>query len=90
MPKLIEYISDFNGTNKGVLEHLIVTPLRVFEKKLFSFEINHLLFFFLQGMIDVFSKYVEMVETTIDLNRIRNHEYVIKPDYDKDLKGIEK
>lgn len=38
-------------------------------------------------MIDVFSKYIEMIETTIDLDRIRNHEYVIKPDYDKDLKG---
>jgi len=39
-------------------------------------------------MIDVFSKYIEMIETTIDLDRIRNHEYVIKPDYDIDLKGI--
>jgi DNA mismatch repair protein MSH2 len=39
-------------------------------------------------MIDIFSKYIEMIETTIDLNRIRNHEYVIKPDYDKDLKGL--
>ena len=38
-------------------------------------------------MINVFSKYIEMIETTIDLDRIRNHEYVIKPDYDKDLKG---
>lgn len=32
MPKLIEYISQFNGPNKGVLEHLIVDPLRVFTK----------------------------------------------------------
>jgi DNA mismatch repair protein MSH2 len=39
-------------------------------------------------MIDVFSKYIEMIETTIDLDRIRNHEYVIKPDYDKDLKSL--
>ena len=39
-------------------------------------------------MVDVFSKYIEMVETTIDLDRIRNHEYVIKPDYDKDLKSL--
>lgn len=39
-------------------------------------------------MIDVFSKYIEMVETTIDLSRISSHEYVIKPDYDKDLKGL--
>lgn len=38
-------------------------------------------------MIDVFSKYTEMIETTIDLDRIRNHEYVIKPDYDEDLKS---
>lgn len=44
--------------------------------------------FVIKEMIDVFSKYVEMVETTIDLDRIRNHEYVIKSDYDKDLKGL--
>ncbi len=39
-------------------------------------------------MIDVFSKYIEMIETTIDLDRIRHHEFVIKPNYDKDLKGF--
>ena len=38
-------------------------------------------------MIDVFNKYTEMIETTIDLDRIRNHEFVIKPDYDQDLKS---
>jgi hypothetical protein len=31
------------------------------------------------------SKYGEMVETTIDLNELDNHNYVIKPDYDKKL-----
>ncbi|CAF1022666.1 unnamed protein product [Adineta ricciae] len=65
MPKLLEYISEFNGPHKGVLDHLIVEPIR--------------------DMINVFSKYIEMIETTIDLDRIRNHEFVIKPDYDKDL-----
>ncbi|CAF1998318.1 unnamed protein product [Rotaria magnacalcarata] len=65
MPKLVEYINDFNGPTKDVLHHLVVQPI--------------------QGMIDIFSKYIEMIETTIDLNRIGNHEYVIKPGYDKDL-----
>jgi hypothetical protein len=31
------------------------------------------------------SKYGEMVETTIDLNELDNHNYVIKPDYDQKL-----
>ncbi|CAF3335006.1 unnamed protein product [Rotaria socialis] len=70
MPKLVEYINDFNGPTKDVLHHLVVQPI--------------------QGMIDIFSKYIEMIETTIDLNRIGNHEYVIKPDYDKDLKECRK
>ncbi|CAF1072794.1 unnamed protein product [Adineta steineri] len=65
MPKLIEYIGEFNGPKKGVLDHLIVVPIR--------------------EMIDVFSKYIEMIETTIDMARIGNHEFVIKPNYDKDL-----
>ncbi|CAF3906552.1 unnamed protein product [Rotaria sordida] len=70
MPKLIEYISEFNGPNKDVLNHLIIQPL--------------------QGMIEIFSKYIEMIETTMDLDRIGNHEYIIKPDYDKDLKECRK
>ena len=38
-------------------------------------------------MIDIFSNYIEMIETTVDLDRIRNHEFVIKPDYDQNLKS---
>jgi hypothetical protein len=29
MPKLLEYISQFDGPNKDVLNHLIVEPIRV-------------------------------------------------------------
>lgn len=41
-------------------------------------------------MIDVFSKFIEMIETTIDLDRVSSHEYKIKADYDEDLQSREK
>ncbi|EIN09262.1 DNA mismatch repair protein [Punctularia strigosozonata HHB-11173 SS5] len=34
------------------------------------------------------NKYGEMVETTIDLNELDNHNYVIKPDYDPKLQEL--
>jgi DNA mismatch repair protein MSH2 len=33
-------------------------------------------------------KYAEMVEQTIDLNELDNHNYVIKPDYDPRLQEL--
>ncbi|GAA94508.1 uncharacterized protein L969DRAFT_91533 [Mixia osmundae IAM 14324] len=35
-------------------------------------------------------KYVEMVETTLDLDELANHRYIIKPDFDDELKRIQK
>lgn len=36
------------------------------------------------------SKYGEMVETTLDLDELDNHSYVIKPDYDERLSKLAK
>ena len=33
-------------------------------------------------------KYAEMVEQTIDLNELDNHNYIIKPDYDPRLQAL--
>jgi DNA mismatch repair protein MSH2 len=34
------------------------------------------------------SKYGEMVEQTLDLNELDNHNYVIKPDFDAQLQEL--
>jgi DNA mismatch repair protein MSH2 len=44
--------------------------------------------FFLQEYDSTLSKYSEMVETTLDLEELDRHNYVIKPDYDARLQAI--
>lgn len=34
------------------------------------------------------SKYAEMVEQTLDLSELENHNFVIKPDYDERLQAL--
>ena len=38
--------------------------------------------------MDEFRKYEEMIENTMDLDQIKNHFYLIKSDFDPDLKEI--
>ena len=35
-----------------------------------------------------FAKYQEMVEATMDLNQVDNHEFVIKADFDEGLTAL--
>lgn len=40
-----------------------------------------------QDSLNDFRKFQEMVEQTIDLDRVEQHEFVVKADFDDDLKG---
>ena len=42
----------------------------------------------LSELLTDFSKFVELVETTIDLELTEHHEFLIKPSFDEKLQGI--
>lgn len=41
-----------------------------------------------QKFDDNITKFKEMVEQTIDLDQLKNHQYIIKPDYDEQLQSL--
>ena len=41
-----------------------------------------------QDLEQDFSKYQEMIESTIDMDMIQHHEYVIKPSFDEGLQRM--
>ncbi|EFP76252.2 DNA mismatch repair protein MSH2 [Puccinia graminis f. sp. tritici CRL 75-36-700-3] len=41
-----------------------------------------------QECVTNLAQYVEMVETTVDLDELENHQFIIKPDFDDDLREL--
>jgi DNA mismatch repair protein MSH2 len=68
----------FLGTLEGVMDETYRDPLdEAYTTKLREY-------------LDSLSKLQEMVETTVDLDALDNHEYIIKPEFDDSLRIIRK
>ena len=68
----------FLGTLEGVMDEVYRTPLDAeYTTKL-------------QECCDSLSKLQEMVETTVDIEALDNHEFIIKPEFDEGLRMIKK
>ncbi|KAK8206556.1 MSH2 protein [Zalaria obscura] len=71
-------VPGFLGVLEGVMDEAYKDPLDVeYTNKLREYS-------------DAMGKLQEMVETTVDLDALENHEFVIKPDFDDSLKVIRK
>ena len=62
-----------------------VTRLASSSRFLRGFHIYILIF---QEVLMDFAKFQEMIETTMDLAQVENHEFVIKADFDEGLAGL--
>ena len=47
-----------------------------------------IVFLFAQELLKDFQKFQDMVETTIDLTVVDQHEFVVKPEFDENLQGV--
>jgi DNA mismatch repair protein MSH2 len=73
---LVIKLPGFIGTLEGVMDEKYKDPLdEVYTRKLREFQVQ-------------LAKLEEMVETTVDLEALENHEYIIKPEFDDSLKTI--
>ncbi|KAF3911672.1 hypothetical protein AA313_de0202885 [Arthrobotrys entomopaga] len=73
---LVIKLPGFIGTLEGVMDEKYKDPLdEVYTRKLKEFQAQ-------------LSKLEEMVETTVDLDALENHEYIIKPEFDDSLRTI--
>lgn len=43
-------------------------------------------FHYLQAFVTDFSKYMDLIETTVDLDAVESNEFLIKPEFDDGLK----
>ncbi|KAI1182121.1 DNA mismatch repair protein msh-2 [Nemania serpens] len=68
----------FLGTLEGVMDEVYKDPLdEAYTNKL-------------RGLSDSLGKLAEMVETTVDLDALDNHEFIIKPEFDDSLRIVRK
>lgn len=66
----------FLGTLEGIMDEVYKDPLdEAYTKKL-------------RGLSDNLGKLAEMVETTVDLDALDNHEFIIKPEFDDSLRIV--
>ncbi|KAI0202135.1 DNA mismatch repair protein msh-2 [Astrocystis sublimbata] len=68
----------FLGTLEGIMDETYKDPLdEAYTNKL-------------RGLSDSLGKLAEMVETTVDLDALDNHEFIIKPEFDDSLRIVRK
>ncbi|KAK6509383.1 MutS-like protein [Arthrobotrys musiformis] len=73
---LVIKLPGFITTLEGVMDEKYKDPLdEVYTRKLREFQVQ-------------LAKLEEMVETTVDLEALENHEYIIKPEFDDSLRTI--
>ena len=84
LPELCAVLESYSGQHSSLVEGVFIQPLKVCY--LYKINISISVFVGVQELNEDFSKYTELVETTVDLSMVDHHqEFVIKPSFDDTL-----
>ncbi len=87
LPGLTALLESYSGPHQGLLRALFVSPLKVSLPLVLCVRVASLSTGTVQDVGQDFAKFLEMVETTVDLELVDHHEFVIKPSFDEGLTG---
>ena len=85
LPRLVALLKEYSGPHQALLTNNFTTPLEVNLSYFLSFPFLIHLPSPPQELVKDFANFLELVETTIDLDMVEHHEFVIKPSFDDEL-----